>query len=280
METKEPIVITLDGNIGAGKSTLMLEARKAFPDIEIVVEPVGEWLSTRDENGKNILELFYEDKKRWAYTFQNLTILSRLKQIRDTLATTTKRVVIVERSVLTDRYVFAEMLRNDGLMDSLEYSLYLKWFDQFASELPLKAMIHLTTGVVTSSARIKKRGRDGESSIPTDYLDALEKQHQNWISNTEIPVLQLSTEDDIPVEANLMKIQQFVDELIADADRKDTETSEKEPATFFNTTPFVPNKAAVAELEVKAVNENEANLNPKTPHDAGTTAGAQHVVTL
>lgn len=278
MAKLEPIVITLDGNIGAGKSTLMLEARKAFPDIEIVVEPVGEWLSTRDENGKNILELFYEDKKRWAYTFQNLTILSRLKQIRDTLATTTKRVVIVERSVLTDRYVFAEMLRNDGLMDSLEYSLYLKWFNQFASELPLKAMIHLTTGVITSSARIKKRGRDGESSIPNDYLDALERQHQKWISNTEIPVLQLSTEDEIPVHENLAKIQQFVDELIADADNNDKAT-EKEPATFFNTTPFVPNKATATELEGKTVNENEANLNPKTPHDA-TTAGVQHVVTL
>ena len=110
-EEEQPIVISLDGNIGAGKSTLLEAVRKALPDVEVVVEPVGEWLTLKNAEGKSLLELFYDDKRRWAYTFQNLTILSRLRAIREVLASTKKKVIIMERSVLTDRFVFAEMLK-------------------------------------------------------------------------------------------------------------------------------------------------------------------------
>ena len=205
-----PVVISLDGNIGAGKSTLLEEVRKAMPEVEVVVEPVGEWLTLKDDNGKSLLELFYQDKRRWAYTFQNLTILSRLKAIRDVLRTTTKSVVIMERSVLTDRYVFAEMLKDDGLIDELEYQLYLKWFEQFASELPLKGMIHVTTGIKLASSRITKRGREGEENIPTDYLAALEDQHDKWLSNTTLPVLRVCTDDDVDPQTNIDKIRSWV----------------------------------------------------------------------
>ena len=206
----QPVVISLDGNIGAGKSTLLEEVRKAMPEVEVVVEPVGEWLTLQDEEGKSLLELFYGDKRRWAYTFQNLTILSRLKAIRDVLRTTKKSIIIMERSVLTDRYVFAEMLKDDGLIDDLEYQLYLKWFEQFASELPLKGMIHVTTGISLATTRISKRGREGEENIPSDYLAALENQHSKWLANTELPVLRVCTDDDVDPQENISKIRSWI----------------------------------------------------------------------
>ncbi len=209
---KYPVVISLDGNIGAGKSTLLEEVRKAIPEAEVVVEPVGEWLTLKDDDGKSLLELFYQDKRRWAYTFQNLTILSRLKAIRDVLRSTKKSVVIMERSVLTDRYVFAEMLKDDGLIDELEYQLYLKWFEQFASELPLKGMIHVTTGIKLATTRISKRGREGEENIPTDYLAKLEEQHDKWLSTTTLPVLRVCTDDDVDPETNIAKIRSWINE--------------------------------------------------------------------
>ena len=120
------LILSLDGNIGAGKSTLLAEIRRALPEIHIVDEPVGQWTSLIHSNGKNLLELFYEDKKRWAYTFQNCAILSRLKMIRDAILHThlmgdSNQVIITERSILTDKYVFAEMLRDSGDMDPLEW---------------------------------------------------------------------------------------------------------------------------------------------------------------
>lgn len=205
-----PVVISLDGNIGAGKSTLLEEVRKAMPEVEVVVEPVGEWLTLKDDDGKSLLELFYQDKRRWAYTFQNLTILSRLKAIRDVLRSTKKSIIIMERSVLTDRYVFAEMLKDDGLIDELEYQLYLKWFEQFASELPLKGMIHVTTGIKLATSRISKRGREGEENIPTDYLSKLEEQHDKWLSSTTLPVLRVCTDDDVDPEINIAEIRSWI----------------------------------------------------------------------
>ena len=79
------IIISLDGNIGAGKSTLLKEIREQIPEIYIVDEPVDQWTYLIDENEKNILELFYEDKKRWGYTFQTCALLSRQKNMQKML---------------------------------------------------------------------------------------------------------------------------------------------------------------------------------------------------
>jgi hypothetical protein len=46
-----------------------------------------------------------------------------------------------------------------------------------------------------------------------DYLDALDRQHHKWIENTNIPVLTLSTEVDVPVEKNIEEIKQFIEKL-------------------------------------------------------------------
>jgi deoxyadenosine/deoxycytidine kinase len=213
------IVVSLDGNVGAGKSFLLDHIRDAMPDVLTVPEPVGEWTNLKNAAGKSLLELFYEDKHRWSYTFQNCAVLTRILGLKHALRDCKKKIIITERSVLTDRYVFAEMLRNGGDIDAMEWDLYMKWFDAFAADLPVKGVIHLTTGVGTSAERIVKRGRHGEDHIPLDYLSALENQHNKWLSNTTMPVLKISTEPGASLDANLAQIRSFVDKLAADAEK-------------------------------------------------------------
>jgi deoxyadenosine/deoxycytidine kinase len=208
-----PIVISVDGNIGAGKSTFLAALAEAMPEVEVVQEPVGEWMTLKNAEGKSLLELFYDDKRRWAYTFQNCAILTRLRTIRDAIATTKKRVIITERSVLTDRYVFAEMLRTSGDIDELEWALYMKWFDAFAADLPIRGIVHLTTGVGTSAGRIVARGRHGEEHIPLDYLAALDDQHNRWLSTTDSPVVHISTEPGVSVAHNISRVREFIERL-------------------------------------------------------------------
>ena len=208
-----PIVISVDGNIGAGKSTFLAALAEAMPEAEVVQEPVGEWMTLKNAEGKSLLELFYEDKRRWAYVFQNCAILTRLRTIRDAIRTTTKRVVITERSVLTDRHVFAEMLRASGDIDDLEWALYMKWFDAFAADLPIRGIVYLTTGVGTSAGRIVARGRHGEEHIPLDYLAALDEQHHRWLATTDRPVVHISTEPGVPVAENIARVRDFVARL-------------------------------------------------------------------
>lgn len=212
------IIISLDGNIGAGKSTLLQEIRNKLHDIVIVDEPVGQWTSLKNAKGKSLLELFYEDKNRWSYTFQNCALLTRLKNIQkavENIDTTISRpqVIITERSVLTDKHVFADMLYNAGNIDPLEWELYESWFNVFGKKYPVRAIIYVSTSSGTSKDRINTRNRSGEESIDLEYLDAVDKQHKKWIKNTNIPVLTLSTEADIPVEENIERIRLFVDVL-------------------------------------------------------------------
>ena len=205
------MIISLDGNIGAGKSTLLAEIRKRL-DVHVVDEPVCQWTSLKNSEGTNLLELFYQDKKRWAYTFQNCAILTRLKNIQEAVESSTK-TIITERSILTDKYVFAEMLKTTGDMDSLEWELYDSWFTIFSKKYPVNGIIYISTSSATSKDRITVRNRSGEENINIDYLNALDIQHKKWVENTDIPVLTISTESDVLVEDNIERIREFIERL-------------------------------------------------------------------
>ena len=230
MTSSTPIIISVDGNIGAGKSYFLEAIKESFPDVEVILEPVGEWMRLKNAEGKSLLELFYEDKRRWAYTFQNCAILTRLKLIREAAASTKKRIILTERSVLTDRYVFAEMLRESGDIDAMEWDLYMNWFNRFAGELPVSGIVYLTTGVGTAAERIVKRGRHGEDHIPLDYLSALDRQHQKWLSAADQPVLRLSTEPGVDMGANITRLREFI-EFVSGSDTQKLATVMKAEAT-------------------------------------------------
>lgn len=213
-----PFIISLDGNIGAGKSTLLEALRTQVPEITVVQEPVADWVTLKNQSGQNLLELFYQDTSRWCYTFQNCALLTRLldteRILREWKPMEGKLpVVITERSVMTDRYVFAEMLHREGKMDDLEWSLYLKWFDHYAANLPVRGIVHLTTSAETSKERIATRGRSGEEKIPMEYLEGLHAQHERWIASAHLPVLEVSTEGCSVAEA-VERIKEWVQRML------------------------------------------------------------------
>ena len=107
------------------------------------------------------------------------------------------------------------MLKETGDIDALEWQLYCKWFETFATDLPMAGIIHVTTGVSKSQSRIVSRGRDGEGSIPVEYLAALDAQHTKWVESTPLPVLRVSTEQDGSVEGCVEEIKAFIEGMVA-----------------------------------------------------------------
>ena len=112
-------MILLEGNIGAGKSTVgsMLKTSGLFDFIE---EPVDRW---QTGFASNLLEAFYHDMARWSFTFQILAFITRAKTWQEVLARTNHSRVVLERSIFTDRHVFATSMHRIGAMSETEVSL-------------------------------------------------------------------------------------------------------------------------------------------------------------
>lgn len=199
-----PILISIEGNIGAGKTTLLEELRLRHPEWKIISEPVDTWSQITNDNGDSILQVFYQDRKRWSYTFQNCALLTRYQNIEDTIVQarevglTGKLVFLTERCLDTDYHVFTKMLRSEGSIDKLELELYERLLNQLkVTATPLSAIIHVETNPLTCGERIKQRSRTGEESIPMEYLESLNHYQCKWVNSIEVPTIKYSDRPDI-----------------------------------------------------------------------------------
>lgn len=172
------MIISIEGNIGAGKSTFLEQLKKSFPDAYIVPEPVDEWSTIVDKNGTTMLEKYYEDPKRYAFSFQMMAFITRIRLLK---AAPKDRLVFTERSVFTDREIFAKMLHDDGKIEDIEYTIYLKWFDELVGDLNIDGIIYLKTSHLTCFNRIRTRGRQGEH-IPPSYIANCQHYHDMWLT--------------------------------------------------------------------------------------------------
>lgn len=180
-------IISLEGNIGVGKSSFLNILKEKLSDVaEFVDEPVDEWISMKNNEGKNLLEVFYGDKKRWSYTFQNIAYITRMKKIVDIIMNSNKKLIIMDRSLEGDLNTFTKMLLEDGDIDSLEWQAYKKWNTFFSDYIgkDIKTFhIYLRSNPTIAYSRITKRSRDEECSIPFEYIDKLSQYHDKWLIN-------------------------------------------------------------------------------------------------
>ena len=190
-------IYSLEGNIGSGKSTLisLLEKKNILNEtflnnIVYLPEPVDIWSTIKDETDTTILEKFYADQDKYAFPFQMMAYISRIAQIRQTIRKNPYVILITERSVYTDKNVFAQMLYNNKKIEKVNYEIYLKWFDEFTRELPLNGIIYLKTDPEICNKRISERNRKGET-VPLDYSIQCHNYHEEWLNKTKSPVLVL-----------------------------------------------------------------------------------------
>lgn len=185
-----PILLSIEGNIGAGKSTL-LKSIPDYPWLVKVQEPVDLWSQIVDSSdGETILAKFYKDPTKYAFAFQILAYSTRLSIIRNVIKDNPMaKVILCERSLETDRFIFAKMLYDDGKIDNVSYQIYENLFDTNPLEIPLGGVLHLDIDAETCYSRVKTRAREGEDSIPLEYLKACDKYHRDWLdSDVSYPV--------------------------------------------------------------------------------------------
>jgi deoxyadenosine/deoxycytidine kinase len=176
-------IISIEGNIGSGKSTLVEGLRQKYMshgEICFLQEPVDEWECIRDANGQTVLEKYYGNQERYAFSFQMMAYISRLSQLRNAIKQG-YRTIITERCVHTDKMVFAQMLYDDKKIEEVEYQIYNKWFDEFIDDIPEFHYVYVKTTPDVAHARVNKRSRQGEGNIPIDYLRKCHDYHNKWM---------------------------------------------------------------------------------------------------
>jgi deoxyadenosine/deoxycytidine kinase len=212
-------IISIEGNIGSGKSTLLANLKENCPNVVFLKEPVDEWEKIRDENGTTMLEKFYADQTKYSFSFQMMAYISRLKILRDTIRNHPERpiTIITERSLNTDKMVFAKMLYDSGKIEHINYQIYLSWFDTFSAEYPVQKHIYVKTDPEICHKRIHIRSRNGEDNIPIDYLVSCSEYHDDMMEVVEGDKLVLDGNVDIYENTEVLSewidtIRQFIGE--------------------------------------------------------------------
>ena len=187
-----PLILSLDGNIGSGKSSIMRYLEKNFANycaskgnnckICFLQEPVSTWESMCDDNGKSIITHFYENNERYSFAFQMMAYISRLSLLKEALKEDYD-IIITERSVYTDKLVFAKSLYDAKKLSFIEYKIYLNMFKEFQTIFQDLKMVYIRTMPEICDLRVKTRARLGEI-IPIQYLKDCHYYHEIWLNNT------------------------------------------------------------------------------------------------
>ncbi|XP_059973315.1 deoxyguanosine kinase, mitochondrial isoform X2 [Mesoplodon densirostris] len=240
-----PRRLSIEGNIAVGKSTFVKLLTQTYPEWHVATEPVATWQNVQAAGTQNagtapslgnLLDMMYQEPARWCYTFQTFSFMSRLKAqlepFPEKLLEAKKAVQIFERSVYSDRYIFAKTLFENGSLSDIEWHIYQDWhyflLQEFASRLRLHGFIYLQAAPQVCLKRLRLRAREEEKGIELAYLEQLHAQHEAWLVRRttplhseallDIPVLVLDVNDDFSEEvtrqeALMKRVNTFVKNL-------------------------------------------------------------------
>ena len=197
--------ITVAGNIGAGKSTL----------VTLLAERLG-WQPFYEPVANNpYLADFYKNMPAWSFHSQVFFLTHRLRVYQDLADWPTS--VILDRSLYEDAEIFAGNLFAQDYMNQRDHETYQSLYHMLLRFLPTPDLvIYLRTSVATLIKRIQSRDRDFERSINPAYLETLNQSYEKWIAAfTLCPVLMVPSDN-----LNLVANPQHMDLIVRKVQEK------------------------------------------------------------
>ena len=193
-----PFVVSIEGNIGSGKSTVMGFLKKFSTDanIRLLDEPIESWKNIPTPDGKtvNLFQLMYEDPKTYGFQFQlyNITtMMENHEKARELCHNSNSRQVpisILERSLASSVNIFTPILFENGHINSLQAAIFQRHVQtllrvcstSYRPEVDL--ILYVKTDPGNLYQRIVSRGRAEEQGhVSSDYLRLLHEKHESWL---------------------------------------------------------------------------------------------------
>ena len=163
--------IAIAGNIGCGKSTLT----------KLLAKHYGWEAEFESVDNNPYLADFYKDMNRWSFHLQVHFLNSRFEQIQKVRNSTTS--IIQDRTIYEDAYIFAQNLYDSGFMEERDFRNYFNMFESMMKFVtPPDLLIYLKADIPKLVGQISKRGRTYEAQIKIEYLENLNKNYNQWIS--------------------------------------------------------------------------------------------------
>ncbi|MCF6167217.1 2-amino-4-hydroxy-6-hydroxymethyldihydropteridine diphosphokinase [Lutibacter sp.] len=164
--------IAIEGNIGAGKTTLTNLIAEDF-NAKIILERFAD---------NPFLPKFYEDKERYAFPLEMSFLADRYRQLSDDLA----QFDLFKNFIVSDYYIFKSLIFAQVTLPKDEYFLYRRMFDIMYKEISKPDLyIYLYQETPRLIENIKKRGRDYEQNIAPEYLDKIHNGYSTFIKTEE-----------------------------------------------------------------------------------------------
>lgn len=197
--------IAVAGNIGSGKTTLTTLLSKHYK-----WEPHYE-----DVDDNPYLNDFYQDMQRWSFNLQIYFLNSRFNQILDIRKS--GKVVIQDRTIYEDAYIFAPNLHSMGLMTTRDFENYFTLFNLVSSLIePPDLLIYLRASIPTLVNQIQIRGRKYENTIRLDYLKRLNERYEAWVDSYNLGKLLIVDADNYDFPDNPEDLSTVIDKINAE----------------------------------------------------------------
>lgn len=219
MARAPPLVISIEGSIGVGKTTVIDALEHLFQDNERVAvlrEPVEQW----EERG--FLAAMYENKLE-ACAFQHCVLMSLAGSLLKKLHEHDYSLIITERSARGNYHVFGKANLED---DTIERDVFKFTYDNVMNSFPpdmRQEFIYLKADTAVAKARMMARGRDAERNVGDAYLDKINRLHDEWLAG-EVSVTTVYA-GTMSKEAVLKEVKAQLNFAIADFLEKQTELS-------------------------------------------------------
>ena len=163
--------IAIEGNIGAGKTTLAKMLSKDF-NTKLVLERFAE---------NPFLPKFYKQKDRYAFPLEMSFLADRYQQITEGLG----QFDLFKSFIISDYYIFKSLIFAKITLQKEEFLLYRKLFDIMYKEIMKPDLyVYLHQEPEKLLRNIKKRGRDYEQKIEVNYLEMIHKGYLSYIYST------------------------------------------------------------------------------------------------